>query len=290
VADACVSLSNLPSFEAGMRSTYFYFKITAGLPIVGLYVIGLFWRGPMRLFARLLLASAAMLLLVALVATVSRGMILAALAGFAVAAYVRRPTFAFLLGVMIAAAAWLTGAALFELGAGHLRLDDLSTVHGRLREIGAAYETFAAHPLLGTGLGSQIEVDGERIAFVHNLVAYHLWKFGLLGAAALSLPLWLLLGRALRLATPQQRAIILGGSVAVLGYLATSAAYKTYYLVWIYGIVVGCSFAWLEQARTQARVVAQKLRATSITRLDERRKAGGRERTPMRIASGGGQR
>jgi hypothetical protein len=73
-----------------------------------------------------------------------------------------------------------------------------------------------------------------------------LWKFGLVGSALFALPLWGLTRQALR-APRLLRATVLGGAVSVLVYLVTAAAYKSYFLVPMVGMVVGASLRMLSE-------------------------------------------
>lgn len=255
VGDSLVSLYMMPSFEAGMRSTYNYFKITAGLPLVGLYLSTLLrhtdpeGRSP-ALSSRPLHLLVYALLLVSLFASVSRGMILGFFIGLILTAYIRRPSQMLLVSLVVAFGLLAWSSVLFEMGEKYLRLGASGTIEGRFDEIETAWATFLRYPLLGAGLGATFNVEGFHKAFVHNMAAYHLWKFGLVGSAILALPLFIIarqLGGALR----TERAIALGGAVSCIAYLVTCAAYKTYYLVWIYGVVAGATLSWLAAARQQ---------------------------------------
>ncbi len=176
--------------------------------------------------------------------SVSRGMLLGWVCGTVVAAYTRKPS-QVLMGVLVVSvlfvAYWSTFA---DFGSRYLRFEAASTVQGRFREIETAWRTFVEYPMFGAGLGAMFEVDGFYKAFVHDVGAYPLWKFGLIGTTLLAVPL-LVVGRQLRRTTPVVRSYAVGGAVAVVAYLATCAAYKTYYLVWIYGVVAGASISWL---------------------------------------------
>lgn len=255
VGDSLVSLYMMPSFEAGMRSTYNYFKITAGLPLVGLYLSTLLrhtdpeGRSP-SLSSRPLHLLAYALLLVSLFASVSRGMMLGFFIGLILTAYIRRPSQMLLVSLVVAFGLLAWSSVLIEVGEKYLRLGASGTIEGRFDEIETAWATFLRYPLLGAGLGATFNVEGFHKAFVHNMAAYHLWKFGLVGSAILAMPLFVVarqLGSALR----TERAIALGGAVSCIAYLVTCAAYKTYYLVWIYGVVAGATLSWLAATRQQ---------------------------------------
>jgi hypothetical protein len=255
VADSVVSLALMENFEAGMRSTFTYFKITAGLPLVGLYLAQVLREtspGDRDKRGWMVHAGIVAVLLAGIVFSVSRGMLLGWLLGVAVATYVRRPSQA-LLGVTVVLFGLLAWSSTFaEFGAQYLRLGQEETIAGRFREVEAAWEGFVAAPLFGEGLGALVEVDGFRKAFVHNMAAYHLWKFGLVGVMLLALPL-LAIGRELRRAPRRVRALAFGAAAGIIGYLVTCAAYKTYYLVWIYGVVIGASLTYFaELARAKA--------------------------------------
>jgi hypothetical protein len=254
VTDAIVSLALMDSIEPGMRSTFNYFKITAGLPLVGLYLAGLLRETtPPRERSHFALHAAVLIVLVAgIVFSVSRGMLLGWLLGMAVAMYVRKPSQA-LLGVTVVLVGLLLWSSAFaEFGAEWLRLGQEETITGRFREVESAWAGFVAAPMFGQGLGALVEVDGFRKAFVHNMAAYHLWKFGLVGCVLLILPLFAI-GRELRRVPRPLRALAIGAAAGVLGYLVTCAAYKTYYLVWIYGIVIGASLSYFGDVARVAR-------------------------------------
>jgi len=256
IADTIVSLVLMESFAPGMRSTFTYFKITAGLPLVGLYLAAVLREtasGPARQRGHWLLHAAIVLVLVAgILFSVSRGMLLGWLLGLAVATYVRKPSQALLAVTLVLLGMLLWSSAFAEFGAEYLRLGQEETITGRFREVESAWEGFVASPMFGEGLGALVEVDGFRKAFVHNMAAYHLWKFGLVGCVLLALPL-VAISRELRRHPRRLRALAIGAASGVLGYLVTCAAYKTYYLVWIYGVVIGASLTYFaELARAKA--------------------------------------
>ncbi len=249
VVDSFLSLYLMPAFEAGLRSTYTYVKITAGLPLVGLFLAPFLrntdpkGRSP-SVLGRPLEAAFIVIMALAIVMSVSRGMLLGWVCGLLVAAYVRRPSQVVLGLIAITAMVVAYSSAVADFGGRYLRFDAASTVEGRFREIETAWSTFVEFPLFGAGLGAMFEVDGFYKAFVHNAAAYHLWKFGLVGTALLAGPLFVV-GRQVLAAPARVRSYAIGGAVAVVGYLVTCAAYKTYYLVWIYGVVAGAGISWL---------------------------------------------
>jgi hypothetical protein len=253
VIDSAVCLWNMPSFDVGVRSTYTYWKITAGLPLVGI-PISLLLRHtdpqgrPSALLLRPLHALAYLVLLAGMFTSVSRGMMLGWVLALVVTAYVRRPSQVLAGGILIAVmlVAWST--TLEDIGTRYLRTSQAGTIEGRLREVETAWETFVRYPMFGAGLGAMFEVDGFYKAFVHNMAAYHLWKFGLVGSTVLALPFFLI-ARQLQASPRAVRGIVIGGALGIVGYLVTCAAYKTYYLVWIYGIVGGATLSWLGEWR-----------------------------------------
>jgi hypothetical protein len=259
VVDSLLSLYMMPSYEAGIRSTYNYFKITAGLPLVGLYLSTLLrhtdpeGRGP-SLPSRPLHLVAYAILLVGLFASVSRGMILGFFIGLIVTAYIRRPSQMLMISLVVCLGLLAWSSVFIDLGERYLRLGASGTIEGRFGEIESAWATFLRFPLLGAGLGATFEVEGFQKAFVHNMAAYHLWKFGLLGSGILALPLFVI-ARQLGGTSRTERAIALGGGLSCIAYLVTCAAYKTYYLVWIYGVVAGATLSWLAAVR-QRRLAA----------------------------------
>lgn len=257
VVDSLMSLYMMPGFEVGVRSTYNYFKITAGLPLVGLYVSTLLrhthpdGRAP-SLFSRPRHLLMYAILLVGLFASVSRGMILGFFIGLIITAYIRRPSQMLLVSLVVAFGLLAWSSVFLEVGEKYLRLKASGTIEGRVDEIESAWATFLRFPLLGAGLGASFEVEGFHKAFVHNMAAYHLWKFGLVGSGILAMPLFVI-GRQLGAASRSERAIAVGGALSCIAYLVTCAAYKTYYLVWIYGVVAGASLSWLVAWREQRR-------------------------------------
>ena len=65
----------------------------------------------------------------------------------------------------------------------------------------------------------------------------------------------LVIARQLGGATRTERAIAIGGALSCLAYLVTCAAYKTYYLVWTYGVVAGATLSWWKYVGTTGRVI-----------------------------------
>ncbi len=272
LGDAAISLYRMPTYDLSrVRSTYFYFRIIAGTPLVGLFIVSFLprldrARDRLRERARsratntrtrrLYLAMTVVLAL-AVIATVSRGMLLGLALGVGTAVYLRKPSRGLSLAVVAALGLLLFTPAVWQFGEQYLRLGSIGTVGGRMREILHCLYVFSTRPALGLGLGAEFVVDNHVVSYVHNMIAYHLWKFGLLGSALLSLPLWAMTQQAFR-APHDLRAAILGGSVSVLAYLVTCASYKSYTLVPLLGVVVGASLALLaelreERARAEAR-------------------------------------
>jgi hypothetical protein len=255
VVDSVVSLVLMDGFQPGVRSTFNYYKITAGLPLVGLYLANVLRHTPVgerreRPWGWVPHVLAIVALVAGIGFSVTRGMLLGWILGMMVTAYVRKPSHA-LLGVTIALFGLLAWSSAFaEFGAEYFRLGQEGTIEGRFREVESAWEGFVDAPMFGQGLGALVEVDGFRKAFVHNMAAYHLWKFGLIGSLLLALPL-VAIARELRFTSRRLRAYALGGAAAVLAYLVTCAAYKTYYLVWILGVVVGASLTWFAAWRAR---------------------------------------
>lgn len=265
LADSAISLYRMPSYDLSrVRSTYFYFRIIGGTPLVGLYIVSALPRldrerarvrgrpPPQSKRARRLWSLLALLLVLAVVATVSRGMLLALALGVGTAVYLRRPSRGLSLAALAGLGLLLFTPALSQFGEHYLRLGSLSTVGGRMREIIHCLYVFSTRPALGLGLGAEFVVDSHVISYVHNMIAYHLWKFGLLGSALLSAPLWAMAQQAAR-APHDARAAILGGAVSVLAYLVTCASYKSYTLVPLLGVVVGATLALLAELRLDAQ-------------------------------------
>jgi hypothetical protein len=270
VADSVISLARMPSYDLSrIRSTFFYFRIIVGTPLVGLYIVSMIPRlerervlggehpQNARLWRRAAQAIAA-LLVIAVIATVSRGMIGALMIGVGAATYLRKPSRGLSLAVMAGLGVLLFAPMLWEFGAHYLRLGSVSTVSARMREIIHCLQVFSTMPVLGAGLGAEFVVDSHVVSYVHNMVAYHLWKFGLLGSMLLSLPLVAMTRQAFR-APHELRAVMLGGAGSVLAYLVTCASYKNYTLVPMLGMVVGASFSLLAALHRQQRAASASL-------------------------------
>lgn len=241
LCDALQSLILMPSWDISRyRSTYNFFKVITGHLLVGIYCAAFLYRMTTQRWQRGALIAGQILLGLAVIATVSRGMVLGLVLGLLAALYVRRPA----RGLLVAGALGVLGvvfaATALDLGAQYLRLGNVATVDGRVREIALCLEYFSEMPVFGAGLGAQFVVDGFIVSYVHNMLAYHLWKFGLAGSALFVLPLFALARQALRLPAPW-RSTVIGGAVSVLVYLVTAASYKSYFLVPMVGVVVGAS-------------------------------------------------
>lgn len=241
VADGIVSLVRMESWDLSTyRSTYSYFKLVVGHALVGLFCASFLLHFVRGRLARRLCAISRAILLVAVIATVSRGMVLGVALGWLASLSVRSPrrgavvVVAGILGVVAFA------TVLSDFGVQYLRFGQQGTVDARVQEIEECLHVFAGSPIFGAGLGAEFLVHGHHVSYVHNMLAYHLWKFGLLGSALFALPLFSLTRLALR--TPLHlRATILSGAVSVLVYVITAASYKSYILVPMTGIVVGAS-------------------------------------------------
>lgn len=262
VADSVVSLALMDSFAAGVRSTFNYHKITAGLPLVGLYLAWTLRDTPestpkrtKRPWAWVWHAGMIAILAMGIGFSITRGMLLGALLMVAVSGYVRQPSQALLVALLALLGLIAWSSAFAEIGVEYLRLGQEGTIVGRFREVEVAWEGFVSAPLFGQGLGAQVDVDGFKKAFVHNMAAYHLWKFGLVGSTLLIMPL-VAIARELAPYKRVLRGHAIGAGLGIAAYLVTCAAYKTYYLVWIYGVVVGASLshfaAWHRAAKAQA--------------------------------------
>ncbi|MBA3548177.1 MAG: hypothetical protein H0T76_16975 [Nannocystis sp.] len=254
VADGVISLVRLPSWDIGhVRSTYNHFKVIAGHLLVGVYCAAFLARLTHSRVARGLCAAALAILLVSIVATASRGMLLGLGLGLVTALYMRRPA----RGILFTGAAVVLGivfaTGLMDLGTQYLRFGNQGTVDSRVDEIEECLAAFLRMPVLGAGLGAEFIIEGRHVSYVHNMVAYHLWKFGLFGSTLFALPVLSLARQALR--TPHMlRATIFGGAVSVLVYVTTAASYKSYFLVPMVGMVVGASLQLTMPARMSVKI------------------------------------
>lgn len=241
VADVAISLVRMPSYDLSRyRSTYWHFKVIVGHPLVGLFCAVFLRHMSERRFERGLLAAVVGFLVLGVVATVSRGMMLGMTLGALTWAYVRKPARGLVIGAVAAVMVMAFAATLFELGQQYLRLGNQATVDGRVREISECLAYFARMPVFGAGLGAEFVIDGFVVSYVHNMLAYHLWKFGLVGSALFALPFLGLTRQALRIDRPA-RALILAGAAASLVYMVTAASYKNYIVVPMIGMVVGAA-------------------------------------------------
>lgn len=241
LCDALQSLWLMPSYDISRyRSTYNFHKVITGHLLVGIYCAAFLYRMTSTRRQRGLLVAAQVLLVLAVIATVSRGMVLGLVMGLLAAVYVRRPTRAVMVAVVMVVLGGVFATTALDLGAQYLRLGNVATVDGRVREIGLCLEYFAEMPMFGAGLGAQFVVDGFVVSYVHNMLAYHLWKFGVVGSTLFALPILAMARQALRVPLPY-RSTVVGGAVSVLVYLVTAASYKSYFLVPMVGVVVGAS-------------------------------------------------
>lgn len=257
--DGLISLIKVaPHYTPSFRSSYTYHRIVVGLPVLGMFTLA-FVRALNResgLSRRLASSPVALglyaTMFLAMVASVSRGMMLGWVAGMAVAGYLRRPSRVLLATAALALVFTVYSSAVLDVGVVHLRMGQTDTVDTRLRETGAALTMLAEHPLFGAGLGAALDVLHSGQSYLHNIIAYHLWKFGLVGSALLSISLFAV-GRQLQRYPRRVYAPAVGGAVAIFAYLVTCAVYKTYYSVWIYGVTLGAALTALRQWHVAVR-------------------------------------
>ncbi|MCA9661306.1 MAG: hypothetical protein KC486_23405 [Myxococcales bacterium] len=243
--DGFVSLWRMPSFDLSVvRSTYTSHKVIAGHLLVGITLAAVLrlLTPPSQRLVRGLFVGLAGLLVLAVIATVSRGMLLGLSVGLVAALYVRRPVRGLSLSLFGLLTLAVFAGTFWDLGTQYLRLGSSATVDGRVREITQCLEVFLDAPAFGAGLGHEILVDGFYVSYVHNMVAYHLWKFGMFGSVLLSIPFVPLVREALR-APPLLRPTIVGGALSIGLYLVTAASYKSYFLVPMVGMAVGAILA-----------------------------------------------
>jgi hypothetical protein len=258
----------IPGYTPGVRSTWAYGRVVSGFSVIGMFVL-LFFRtlGPSAGVPRILTRTSVALVLyavmfVAMLASGSRGMMLGWLAGVALYAYVRSPSRALLATFSLILLALAYSSVLSDVGVRYLRTDQVATIEERFSEVRNALQLFAENPLFGTGLGTSLESGAVRHSYVHNVIVYHLWKFGLVGSFILAVPFWLV-GAQIRGYPRRLRAIALGGAIAVFAYLVTCAGYKVYYVVWVYGVAAGAvlSTLWDSRVREPRRLTEN---ATSV--------------------------
>jgi len=241
VVDVAISLVRMPSYDLSKyRSTYLHFKVILGHPLVGIFCAALLRQLSDRRAVRGALTATIGFLIIGVIATVSRGMVLGMVLGGLTVLYVRKPARGLIIGAVAALLVAVFAATLFELGQQYLRLGNQSTVDGRVREIGECLTYFTRMPVLGAGLGAEFVIDGFVVSYVHNMLAYHLWKFGLVGSALFALPLLGLARQALRI-DRETRALVFAGAVMSLVYMVTAASYKNYIVVPMIGLVVGAA-------------------------------------------------
>lgn len=241
VVDAAISLMRMQTFDLSRdRSTYLYFKVILGHPLVGIFCAALLRHRATGKWMRRLLAGIAVFLVLGVIATVSRGQILGMALGGLTWLYVRKPARGLIIGAVAAVLVAAFAATLFELGQQYLRLGNQATVDGRVREIAECLAYFARMPVFGAGLGAEFVIDGFVVSYVHNMLAYHLWKFGLVGSAVFALPILGLARQALRI-DRETRALVLAGAVMSLVYMVTAASYKNYIVVPMIAVTVGAT-------------------------------------------------
>lgn len=256
LVDGLASLWLLPSWDLSRyRSVYNYFKMAIGHPLVGLFCATFLLHFVRKPWLRRLCAISRAVLVVVVIATVSRGMVLGMMLGWLTSLSVRSPRRGAVVVGLGVLAAVLFATVLSDFAVTYLRLGQQSTVDARVREIEECMHIFAENPIFGAGLGAELEVDGHHASYVHNMLAYHLWKFGLFGSALFALPIFSLARQAMR--TPVHlRATIFSGAAAVLVYVVTAASYKSYILVPMVGVVVGAALQ-VSLPRARAAVPVQ---------------------------------
>ena len=242
VTDVAISLGRMPSYDLSrFRSTYYHFKVIIGHPLVGLYCAIYLRHLADKRWQRGLLGALTGFLIVGVIATVSRGMVLGMLLGALTWMYVRRPARGLIIAAIASVIVAAFAATLFELGQQYLRFGNQATVDGRVREINECLTYFVRMPVFGAGLGAEFVIDGFVVSYVHNMLAYHLWKFGLVGSALFALPFLGLVRQTVRIPR-ETRAVVLAGAVMSLVYMVTAASYKGYIVVPMIGLVVGATF------------------------------------------------
>jgi O-antigen ligase len=251
VADGLASLYLMPTWDLSRyRSVYNYFKMAIGHPLVGLFCATFLLHFVQSRSLRRVCSLSRAALVVVVIATVSRGMVLGMTLGWLTSLSIRSPRKGALVVGLGVLAAVVFATVLSDFAVTYLRLGQQGTVDARVREIEECLHIFAENPIFGAGLGAELEVDGHHASYVHNMVAYHLWKFGLFGSALFALPVFSLARQAMR--TPVHlRATIFSGAVAVMLYVVTAASYKSYILVPMVGIVVGAALQVSLPARAQ---------------------------------------
>jgi hypothetical protein len=187
------------------RRTY-HFKVILGHPLVGILLRGAAAAAQRRAGGSRAADGAIGFLIIGVIATVSRGMVLGMVLGGLTVLYVRKPARGLIIGAVAAVLVAAFAATLFELGQQYLRLGNQATVDGRVREISECLTYFTRMPVFGAGLGAEFVIDGFVVSYVHNMLAYHLWKFGLVGSALFALPLLGLARQALRIPRRDARA------------------------------------------------------------------------------------
>ena len=242
VADTGLAMVRMPSFDLSQyRSAYFHYKVILGHTLVGLFVAAFLRQQARDRVLRGVLAGLVVFSVIGVVATVSRGMVLGMVLGFLTWLYVRNPTRGLIYGAVGVVITAVFAATLLEVGQQYLRFGNQATVDARVREISECLMYFVRMPVFGAGLGAEFVIDGFVVSYTHNMLAYHLWKFGLVGSALFALPVVALARQSLRIPRPV-RAVVLAGAAMSLVYMVTAASYKSYIVVPMIGMVVGASF------------------------------------------------
>jgi hypothetical protein len=192
------------------------------VPAVALLTLGLRRRRYLLL---------ALLPVAGVAATLSRGAFLGLAAGVAVGVAARwRPRAGV---VTMSAVMILVAVASVLLGILGTSLPvTASTVAGRLVLLEASWDGFVAHPVIGVGLNSILEVTGslaEPHVNAHNLVLQALVTTGILGAVAYLALWWLLVRRAARsvLAGDAEAAALAAAATALFVHAAAEALAHT---------------------------------------------------------------
>jgi O-antigen ligase len=245
-------------FALTSRSTFLIRKITSGFPLMTLYAAAM---APRKFTSRaLVLTTTIPVAATAILLTRQKGMILSLMA-FAILSFRRTTIFITFLIVIVAGLSipfWFSATpdtTIYIMDFLRIAPEPSDNFDVRLSEWTYVLHLLKQNPFFGTGLGSVFfdPASNHDKAYVHNIVAYHLWKFGLIGTILLFFAVGIIFWQILLLrfdssSSPIPR-LAIAASVSFLVYLSTTAAFKLYFVSWFIGLFLSLTFHHIPKPR-----------------------------------------
>ncbi len=212
------------------------FAYSAGL--VALMSLGLLGSGGVTTVKKLLLGTQLAGTAIVIVASGSRGPLLALAVGIAVLLFRtswRTRTYYLVATVVLVIIAWWTLSLVPDIVYARWSLVASAATSGGL---GSAFDQSCARiwrlslsawqtaPLFGIGLGNFLGFGQEIANFSHNFIIETLTELGLVGLSILSIFLWIVGGRAIRMLRQRDTSVIRLSLVAALAYTLVSMTFS----------------------------------------------------------------